>query len=272
MLPSPTEFDSHSSTAVTARPTRFDADCQTVYRVQGTQWLDPVQTSAQTVMRLATSEQTLSAVSGVMAKLTSDDYLEYLKGYYQSGQSKFGSNWHYADLLTVLHAASSLIKPRNYLEIGVRRGRSLAVVSSLAPNCEIFGFDMWVADYAGMPNPGPDFVKQELTDIGHRGTVELVSGDSHETVPRFFADHPDVRFDLINVDGDHTEAGARADLETVLPKLALGGIIVLDDITHPQHQYLETVWDDLIGNHPSYSSAKYRDLGYGVAVAIRKRD
>ena len=255
-----------------ADPTIRKADCRTVFREQGTQWLEPVQISAPTVMRLATDAQTLDAVTGIMGRLTSDDYLDYLKGYYRAGQSKFGSHWHYADLLTVLHAASSLMMPRNYLEIGVRRGRSLAVVSAVSPDCEIFGFDMWVADYAGMPNPGPEFVQQELADVGHCGSVTLVSGDSHETVPAFLAEHPGVRFDLINVDGDHSETGARADLETVLPRLAVGGIIVLDDITHPQHQYLETVWDDLIGSDANFSCAKYRDLGYGVAVAIRKRD
>ena len=126
----------------------------------GEAWLEPVQISAATVIRLATDHPTIDAVSDIMEKLSSDDYLDFLKGYYKSGQSKFGRWWHYADLLTVLHAASSLLMPRNFLEIGVRRGRSLAVVSSVMQNCKIYGFDMWVADYAGMPNPGPEFVTQ----------------------------------------------------------------------------------------------------------------
>jgi predicted O-methyltransferase YrrM len=272
MLETPTEHNSQRTQWTGSSRSNLTGDCRTVFRKPGTEWLEPVQISAQTVMRLATSFGTLDAVSGIMEKLTSDDYLDYLRAYYATGQSKFGPSWHYADLLTVLHAASSLLMPRNYLEIGVRRGRSLAVVSSVSPSCDLHGFDMWVADYAGMPNPGPEFVAQELSNLGHCGTVQFVSGDSHETVPRYFAEHPELKFDMINVDGDHSESGARDDLETVLPKLAVGGILVLDDITHPQHEYLETVWDDVIGNDPRFSTAKYRDLGYGVAVAIRKRD
>jgi predicted O-methyltransferase YrrM len=130
---------------------------------------------------------------------------------------------------------------------------------------------MWMADYAGMPNPGPDFVVEELRRIGFQGHLSLISGDSHETIPAFFEDNPDLLFDLINVDGDHSEQGAKADLEAVLPRLRIGGAIILDDIVHPQHPYLENVWDALIGSDPNYSSTKYRELGYGVALAIRRR-
>jgi predicted O-methyltransferase YrrM len=247
-------------------------DCRSVFRGHGTQWLEPVQISAATVLRRATSAKTLAEVRAVMEQLTGDDYLEFLKSYYDTGIRNFAGDWYYADLLTFLHAAASLIQPRSYLEIGVRRGRSLAMVSAVAPTCGIAGFDMWMPDYAGMPNPGPDFVTNELAQLGHQGPLELISGDSHETVPKFFDEYPDTRFDLINVDGDHSEDGARADLVTVLPRLAVGGVIVLDDITHPQHEYLETVWDEVIGTDSRFSSAKYRDLGYGVAVAVRKRD
>ncbi|MCD0461877.1 class I SAM-dependent methyltransferase [Roseiconus lacunae] len=247
------------------------AACRTVYTTAGTQWLEPVQISAQTIVRMATSDQTLGEIRQMMDRLTDDDYLQFLKGYYDTGRANFGRDWHYADLLTFLHASAKLLRPRRYLEIGVRRGRSLAVVSSVAPECAITGFDLWMENYAGMPNPGADFVSEELSNLGHRGSLQLISGNSHETVPQFFADHPGYQFDLINVDGDHSEDGAQADLETVLPRLAVGGVIVLDDITHPQHRYLEQVWDRVVGNNPDFSSAKYRELGYGVAVAVRKQ-
>ncbi|MCC9599013.1 class I SAM-dependent methyltransferase [Stieleria sp. JC731] len=245
--------------------------CRTVYQTAGTQWLEPVQVSAQTILRMATSDKTLGSIRQMMNRLTDDDYLTFLKGYYDTGRANFGDDWYYADLLTFLHAAATVLRPRRYLEIGVRRGRSLAVVSSVAPDCDVTGFDLWMENYAGMPNPGADFVFEELSNLGHRGSLELISGNSHETVPAFFDEHPGYMFDLINVDGDHSEDGARADLLTVIPRLAVGGVIVLDDITHPQHLYLEKVWDEVIGNNPAFSSAKYRELGYGVAVAVRKQ-
>ena len=49
---------------------------------------------------------------------------------YAGGRGKAGGDWRYADILTVLAAACDLIRPRSYLEIGVRRGRSMAMVAS----------------------------------------------------------------------------------------------------------------------------------------------
>jgi predicted O-methyltransferase YrrM len=193
-----------------------------------------------------------------------------MRAYYQSGLSKFGDAWNYADLLTFLHASTQLVRPRSYLEIGVRRGRSMAIVAATTPDCALYGFDLWVQNYAGMPNPGADFVRAEMKKQRHSGTLELVSGDSHETVPRFLETNPNLQFDLINVDGDHSEVGARLDLECVIPRVALGGILLLDDITHPQHTYLEQVWDDTLGRHADFHTVKYRELGYGVAVAVRR--
>lgn len=245
-------------------------ELRSVFQIPGVAWLCPVMLSGQTVASEAQSQKTRRAVMDTLDSLSEDEYLTYLKAYYQAGEERFGAHWNYADLLTFLHASASQIKPRNYLEIGVRRGRSLAIVAQCSPKCSIFGFDLWMPNYAGMPNPGPDFVREELERVGFAGSLKLVSGDSHQTLPEFFREFPEIKFDMINVDGDHSEEGARLDLEQVLPHLAIGGILLLDDITHPQHTYLEEVWDDLLGNNAQFSTAKYTDLGYGVAVAVRK--
>lgn len=233
-------------------------------------WLPPVQCGAGTLETLALSPDCLERVQSVLEQLESDDYLEFMLGWYASGQQTFGPAWHYLDLLTVLQAASQWLQPRNYLEVGVRRGRSLAIVGAAAPDCDLLGFDLWMADYAGMPNPGPDFVQAELSKFPRRGSLRLISGDSHQTLPKYFAAHPEAEFDLITVDGDHSAAGARADLEVLLPRLSLGGVLVMDDIVHPQHRYLEPLWDELLGDSGRYSSGKFRELGYGIAWAIRK--
>ena len=241
-----------------------------LYQPNGIPWLLPVQYGASTLHELACSPQTIQRVCDALEHLESDDYLEFMLGWYASGQKTFGANWRYIDLLTILQATAQALQPRNYLEIGVRRGRSLAVVAAAAPACDLFGFDLWMQDYAGMPNPGPDFVRSELQKLNHRGHLELISGDSHQTVPDFFQQHPGLEFDLITVDGDHSEAGARLDLETVIPHLSVGGVLVMDDITHPQHRYLERIWDDLLGDKAKYSCGKFGELGYGVAWAVRK--
>jgi hypothetical protein len=56
----------------------------------------------------------------------------------------------------------------------------------------------------------------------------------------------------------------------VLPRLAIGGAIVFDDIAHPAHPELNGVWQSLVVNDDRFSSWSFRDAGYGVGFAIRK--
>ena len=236
----------------------------------GTQWLPPLQLSPRTVASAAAEATSVAGVLDVLGQLAPDDYLEFMVEYYRQGLARFGRHWGYMDLLTVLHAAAALLHPRDYIEIGVRRGRSMAVVASVAPECAIVGFDLWVADYAGMPNPGPDFVRGEMARIGHRGILELVSGDSRETLAPFLRRDPDRAFDLATVDGDHSAAGAADDLALVLPRLRMGGLVVLDDIAHPAHPQLRSVWDHAVAADPRFASFAYDEIGYGVAFAVRR--
>ncbi len=238
-------------------------------RDNGADWYDPILLSPATVGRLATDKATLEGVVDLLGKLDSDDYQQFVTSYYREGLTRYGGSWVYADILSVLSASSQLLRPESYLEIGVRRGRSMAVVADACTDCHIVGFDLWLQDYAGMPNPGPDFVREEIGRLGMKGTLELVSGSSHETVPRYFLEHPDLFFDLITVDGDHTEQGASEDLNTVIPRLKRGGVLVFDDISHPHHPELAAVWNNVVVTNPMFRTWEFRDLGFGVGLAIR---
>ena len=115
-----------------------------------------------------------------------------------------------------------------------------------------------------------DLTAEELRSVGVpslRELFELMTGNSHQTVPAFFAEHPGKQFDLILVDGDHSAEGAREDLLSVLPRVAPGGAIVFDDIVHPMHHYLEDVWCEVMQDR-GFLSATYTSTGYGVAIAL----
>jgi hypothetical protein len=129
---------------------------------------------------------------------------------------------------------------------------------------------MWIENYSTLENPGPDFVRSQLQRVGHHGEVVLISGDSPTTVPAFLQGQPDLFFDLITVDADHTEAGARLDLENVLHRLKVGGVLVFDDIAHPQFPWLERTWDEVVASNTNFVCAKYTEVGHGVAFAIRR--
>ena len=99
---------------------------------------------AETIGALALSESTHDEVRNVLALLDRDDYSDYVATFVDAGRRRAGAAWQYADIVTVLAAATRLVSPRTYLEIGVRRGRSLAVVAGAAPEASLIGVDMSV--------------------------------------------------------------------------------------------------------------------------------
>jgi predicted O-methyltransferase YrrM len=232
---------------------------------------DPVMLNPSTVAAVATQAECVQQVLDIVRRLEPDDYIRYLVAYCERGLELYGKAWRYADITTVLLATAQLSRPDNYLEIGVRRGRSMAVMGWARPTCAMVGFDIWQPNYADMDNPGPEFVRAELRKIGHSGPLELVSGNSHETVPTYLAQHPNLFFDVITVDGDHSEAGAEQDLRDVLPRLTVGGIIILDDICSPIHPYLGAVWRRVVANDARYMCWEFTELGYGIAFAMRRQ-
>lgn len=224
-----------------------------------------------TLANVATSYENWMQILMFHKFLATDVYVKYLDQFYRQCLDRYGSNWHYFDITNVVYAAAKMSQPKRYLEIGVRRGRTLCCAVEGSPKVDIYAFDMWMQNYAGMENPGPDFVAQELQKHGHQGQVQFVNGNSHQTLPAFFGAHPELLFDMITVDGDHSAQGAYQDLMDVIPKLALGGILIFDDICHPQHMYLLDVWKDVMSKHPELSDFCYTEAGYGVAFAIKMK-
>ncbi|MBN1676640.1 MAG: class I SAM-dependent methyltransferase [Kiritimatiellae bacterium] len=224
-----------------------------------------------TVARTAASPGIWREILAFHGALASDTYVRYVDAFYRECVRRYGEHWFYLDIVNVVYTAARLLRPKNYLEIGVRRGRSLCVAARGNPDVAITAFDAWMADYDGMPNPGPDFVRDQLRQHGHRGACTFVDGDTHATLLPFFEERPEAVFDLITVDGDHSERGALADLRQVVPHLALGGMLVFDDVNHPRHPYLLDVWRAVLSEHACLAGYEYTEQGFGVAFAIRNK-
>ena len=113
-----------------------------------------------------------------------------------------------ADINTALLALAAGLRPQSYLEIGVRRGRSLAMVASVCPACDIVACDMFIEGYGGMDNPGPELVRSELAPCRlHRRARVRDRRLAQGAAAHSSGQHPDRFFDLITVDGDHTRSG-----------------------------------------------------------------
>ncbi|MCK9622341.1 MAG: class I SAM-dependent methyltransferase [Methylobacter sp.] len=236
-----------------------------IFARYNTEYVNPT-----TLARYATSQAAWDEILPFHAALASDDYVKQVDQYYRSAIDKFGHAWWHLDIVNVLYAAAKLHQPKNYLEIGIRRGRSCAVVARGRPSVNIVACDMWMQNYAGMENPGPEFVAGELGRNGHTGEVVFLNGSSHSLIPSLFEQQSDLRFDLITVDGDHSEEGAYADLCNVIPRLAPGGILVFDDISHPLHPYLLDCWRRATASHPNLLTHEYVETGYGIAFAVKQ--
>ena len=223
--------------------------------------------TADTVGAAAMSEEAADAAEAILAELSPDQSIDASRFMYSLARAKFGTFWRCADLVRTLWAAATFLQPTTYLEVGVWRGRGVAIVGTVSPTCAIYGFDMWIPDYAGSENPGPEFVKEELKSVGHTGKVVLVSGDSRETLPAFLRQHPDLYFDLITIDGDKSMSGAASDFAAALPRLKVGGIVVYDDMAGLPR--LRRIWNNVIKSNIRYVYWEFRNGDRGVAAAVR---
>jgi hypothetical protein len=155
---------------------------------------------------------------------------------------------------------------RDYLEIGCREGDSLREVVLHAPALKrVVICDLWGSDYGGTGRGGHEHIDKLLDDLGYTGERVFLDGDSRETVPTMLR-----MFDLVLVDGDHSDEGARADLTNAWPLVVSGGTLLFHDVCHPAHPGLRRVFTEFVSSVGDCEDAHEILDGRGVGVA-RKR-
>lgn len=181
------------------------------------------------------------------------------------------------DSVSVLNWYAHHFKPVTYLEVGVRRGRSMAQVLVESDRTKAYGFDLWIPNYASVPekgivttNPGAEFVLSELSGLGVRNPPRFFSGDSQCTLPAFWGQAlaGTREIELLYIDGDHSYEGAKRDLRLAFQHLAPGGALVFDDTMNTAHLYLAGLWDEFKRLYPECIFIEDR-TGAGTAVAFK---
>jgi methyltransferase family protein len=166
-----------------------------------------------------------------------------------------------------LHFACDLVavlKPAVLVELGVDRGESYFTFCQAAAENQTgtrcFGIDTWRGDqHAGGYDETTFAEVCEHNRANYESFSTLLRCGFDEALGRF----EDRSIDVLHVDGLHTEAAVRHDVESWLPKLRPGGILLLHDVAVRSKDFgVWKIWDELQNQSRSWT---FRD-GPGLGV------
>jgi len=129
--------------------------------------------------------------------------------------------------------------PKLYLEIGVREGASLvAVLGADTDNRirQITMIDPWTAEFGGTGRGSHDHIDYLLDRLKYDGARTY-----HDTYSKLALPEVKGKFDMVLVDGNHSAEMAKHDIFESWKYLSPGGIMVVDDVTHPEHAYIQDI-------------------------------
>ncbi|MBZ0198630.1 MAG: glycosyltransferase [Ignavibacteriaceae bacterium] len=156
------------------------------------------------------------------------------------------------------------------MEVGVRTGGSLVQALHGSSVRHAVLVDLWSGSYADLPNT-KDYTEKQLTNFqkqaNNNAKLEYIQGNSHHVLKELINQRR--KFDLINVDGDHEEAGAWEDLIDAEKLLSDAGAIVFDDIIHPAHKYLEKLIPRFLNSFPSFNALVNNTQDNGVVILLK---
>jgi predicted O-methyltransferase YrrM len=119
------------------------------------------------------------------------------------------------------------------VEIGFNAGHSCLLMLAAHPTARIVVFDLCEHSYT--------LRCFEVLSVAYPGRLELLRGRSQQTVPERLCSSR-LRADLFHIDGDHSPAGARTDLQNCALLARPGAQVVFDDVCFSP---LKAIWTEL---------------------------
>lgn len=128
----------------------------------------------------------------------------------------------WVDLALALHLLRGAGVPEacEVLEIGVWKGAWSSSILVNLPAARVTGVD----PYPEGAWPVRARMLDRMEELGVAGRFTLLRSTAEV--------EPSARFDLIHIDGDHSEASVSDDLELAMRRLTPRGVIIVDDISH----------------------------------------
>jgi Methyltransferase domain len=141
----------------------------------------------------------------------------------------------------------AVLRPAVLVELGVDRGESyFAFCQSAAENqirTHCFGIDTWRGDqHAGGYDETTFAQVSQYNQANYATFSTLIRSTFDDALARFERES----IDVLHLDGLHTEAAVRHDVDSWLPKLRPGGILLLHDVAVQSKGFgVWKIWEEL---------------------------
>lgn len=148
-------------------------------------------------------------------------------------------------------AAACSPAPGVILEIGSFKGKSTVGLASVATRCGL-GKVVAVDPHTTPSVTDPDLRGQASSWDDFRATLRAAgladAVEAHRAFSRDLARGWDRPIRLLWIDGDHTYAGAKEDLDLFRPHLSGGGIVAVHDVLHSFEGPVRVFVEELLGS------------------------
>jgi len=165
------------------------------------------------------------------------------------------------------------LRPQSYLEVGVRTGCSLVPVVHNCDVKEVVAVDMWSGSYSGLQNT-LEYTKNQIqrykAAAGREFGINFIQGNSHIVLKELAK--LGKKFDLITIDGDHSKAGAREDLQDAVNLLSGSGAIVFDDILNSSCPGLKDMVAEFRDKYPEFTVLMNSRQDNGCVIFLKNVD
>lgn len=139
---------------------------------------------------------------------------------WEDGEGHIG--W-FQDRMDTMKKLLTTYKPKNILEIGFNFGHSCKYMIDILGKENID--NLYLCDICSH-----HYVLKNLKILKENNeglNIKFIEGDSTVTIPNLIND---IKFDFINIDGEHSGNGPKVDMVNAMNRINIGGIIYLDDV------------------------------------------